>query len=81
MKIDQILWSAKLIPNKFMLKFKSNSDRDGFVGEMSDHTKVLIEIYQVKVSFSPGNMIFEASIRHNTEEDKFIVSVSIQCIV
>ncbi|KAK6639225.1 hypothetical protein RUM43_007495 [Polyplax serrata] len=74
MKIDQILWSAKLIPNKFMLKFKSNSDRDGFVGEMSAHTKVLIEIYQVKVSFSPGNMIFEASIRHNTEDDKFIVS-------
>lgn len=75
--MQDILWSAKLIPNENLLKFKKNSDYDGFVGDMSDKMQVSMEIYQVKVSLVPGHMLFEASIRYYIKEDKFSVTVSV----
>ena len=77
LKLQDIQWSAKLLPNENLLKFKKNSDYDGFVGDMSDKMQISTEIYQVKVSLVPGNMLFEASIRYYVKENKFSVSVSI----
>lgn len=75
LKLEKVIWSAKLIPNEFLLKFKKNVDYDGFIGDMSDKTQISIEIYQVKVVLKPGNMIFEASIKYLQSEKKFVVSV------
>ena len=60
-----------------MLKFKENSDYDGFVGKMTDKTDILNEIYQLKASFNPGDMIFEASINYHTKTKIFTTSVSL----
>ena len=63
-----------------MLKFKENSDYDGFVGKMTDKTDILNEIYQLKASFNPGDMIFEASINYHTKTKIFTTSVSLNKI-
>lgn len=69
----QIKWAAKLAPHDNLLRFKQNKDVDGFLPDLTSQTKVLSEMYQIKLTVKPGLSIFEASVTHDLLSNKFIV--------
>lgn len=76
LRIDEIKWSAKLIPQKSLLRFKSNKDTDGFLADLTANTKVTNEMYQVKITTSPSNAIYESSVLYDFTENEFHVKLS-----
>ncbi|XP_035734479.1 uncharacterized protein LOC118447091 isoform X2 [Vespa mandarinia] len=76
LKINQILWSAKLLPTKGLLNFQKSGDQDGFVADLSAKTKLTSEIYQIKVKTEPGGGLFEASITYNVNKNIFNTKIS-----
>ncbi|XP_026672078.1 uncharacterized protein LOC108628160 isoform X1 [Ceratina calcarata] len=75
--LKEIMWSAKLIPNKDLLKFQKSGDQDGFVGDFSAKTKLNTEIYQLKVKTIPGDGLFEVSISYDIKKNSFSTKVSL----
>ncbi|XP_015905104.1 uncharacterized protein [Parasteatoda tepidariorum] len=73
LKLKEVTRIEKLLPNKALLKFKKNADRDGFIGEFSDNTEVTELIYQVQLRASPSDGIYEASVKHITSSNQFLV--------
>ena len=76
LRIDEVKWSAKLIPQKSLLHFKTNKDADGFLADLSANTKVTNEMYQVKIITSPSNAIYESSVLYDFSENEFRVKLS-----
>ncbi|XP_071034753.1 uncharacterized protein [Parasteatoda tepidariorum] len=71
--LKEVTRIEKLQPNKALLKFKKNADKDGFVGEFSDDTKLTEVVYQVQLRASPSNGIFEASLMHSKTKNLFSI--------
>lgn len=59
-----------------LLNFRKSGDQDGFIGDFSAKTKVMNEIYQLKVRTVPGDALFEVSIIHNLAKNTFHTKVS-----
>ncbi|CAK9833930.1 hypothetical protein ANTRET_LOCUS10540 [Anthophora retusa] len=76
LKLKEILWVAKLIPNKGLLKFQKSGDQDGFVGDFSAETKLVNEIYQLKVRTEPGDGLFEVSVTHDFKKNTYSTKIS-----
>lgn len=76
LKIKEILWAAKLIPNKGLLKFQKSGDQDGFIGDFSAKTKLTTETYQLKVKTEPGAALFEVSITYDIKKNSFLTKIS-----
>lgn len=76
LKLAQIFWAMKMIPNDNLLKFKKNADIDGFVADMSAKMKITIHVYQIKVLVTPGNSIFEATISHFVDTDRMDLNLT-----
>lgn len=73
---ESIEWSAKLIPQKSLLQFKTNKDADGFLADLTANTKVTSDMYQVKIIASPSNAIYESSVLYNYAKNEFLVKLS-----
>lgn len=71
--LKEIMRIEKLQPNKALLKFRKNADKDGFVGEFTDDTKLTEIIYQIQLRAFPSDAIYEASVKHNTIKNTFLV--------
>ncbi|XP_046607068.1 uncharacterized protein LOC124298720 isoform X2 [Neodiprion virginianus] len=76
LKLNKILWAAKLIPTKGLLKFEKSGDADGFLGDFTAKTKITKELYQLKVSTEPGNGLFEVSINHSLDNNSFMTRIT-----
>ncbi|KAL2720926.1 uncharacterized protein V1478_009972 [Vespula squamosa] len=76
LKLNQILWSAKLLPTKGLLNFHKSGDQDGFIADLSAKTELTSEIYQIKVKTEPGGGLFEASITYNIKKNLFNTRIS-----
>ncbi|CAL7939740.1 unnamed protein product [Xylocopa violacea] len=76
LQLKEILWAAKFIPNKGLLKFQKSGDEDGFVGDFSAKTKLTTEIYQLKVKTIPGDGLFEVSITYDMKKNTFLTKIS-----
>lgn len=76
LRLDEVKWSGKLIPQKGLLHFKSNKDTDGFLADLSANTKVTNEMYQVKIIASPSNAIYESSVLYDFALNEFHVKLS-----
>lgn len=76
LRIDEVKWSAKLIPQKSLLHFKSNKDTDGFVADLSAHTKVTNDMYQVKIVTNPSGAIYESSVLYDFSKNEFHAKLS-----
>lgn len=74
--LDEVKWSAKLIPQKSLLRFKTNKDTDGFLADMSANTKVTNDMYQVKIITRPSNAIYESSVLYDFVKNEFRVKLS-----
>ncbi|XP_044752089.1 uncharacterized protein LOC123311992 [Coccinella septempunctata] len=75
-KLHKVNWGSKLLANENLVKFKQNSDRDGFAADLSADTRVEIETYQINVELMPDGALFEASIIHRIQDDIFSVRIS-----
>lgn len=76
LNVSEILSSAQLKPQKSLLHFKSNKDTDGFLADLSGKTKVLNDMYQVKIVVKPSLAIYESSILYDFNENKYRVKIS-----
>lgn len=75
-KLQKINWASKLIPNENLVKFRQNSDRDGFAADLSADTQIETEAYQISVELTPDGALFEASVTHKISDDSFLVRIS-----
>ncbi|KFM58832.1 hypothetical protein X975_14483, partial [Stegodyphus mimosarum] len=71
--LHEVMRIEKLQPNKALLKFRKNADKDGFVGEFTDNTQLTEILYQVQLRASPSDAVFEASVKHSTIKKTFLV--------
>lgn len=76
LSLSKIFWATKMSPNKNLLKFKKNADMDGFVPDLTSNMKVQKDLYQIKVMLVPGESLFEASITHDLQSNKFSLSLN-----
>lgn len=76
LSLKEVVWSAKLIPQKSLLSFKTNKDTDGFLADLSADTKLTNEIYQVKIVTSPSQGIYESSVLFDFVNNIFRVKIS-----
>jgi hypothetical protein len=77
LKLKEVMWSAKLTPQRALINFKSNKDKDGFEPDLSARdTKVTNEMYQVKIVTSPSDAIYEASVIYDFVSNTFRVKIS-----
>lgn len=74
--VDEVKWSAKLIPQKSLMSFKTNKDVDGFLADLSAQTKVTYDMYQVKIITNPSNAIYESSVLYDFTANEFRVKLS-----
>jgi hypothetical protein len=75
LQLERIQWAAKLVPNEGLLRFHKNADIDGFVADLSAHTVVTQEVYQLKVSTRPGGGLFEVSMKYDVTVGSFTIRV------
>lgn len=71
--LDKVTRAEKLQPNKALLKFKKNADKDGFVGDFTDNTQISDIIYQIQFYTFPNHGIYEASVKYNILKETFQV--------
>lgn len=76
LRLDEVKWSGKLIPQKSLLHFKSNKDTDGFLADLTANTKITNDMYQVKIITSPSNAIYESSVLYDFTANEFRVKLS-----
>ncbi|XP_069676617.1 uncharacterized protein [Periplaneta americana] len=74
--LERIQWAARLVPNEGLMRFHKNADIDGFVADLSAHTVVTQEVYQLKVSTMPGGGLFEVSMKYDVTDGSFAVKIS-----
>ncbi|KAG5681365.1 hypothetical protein PVAND_010807 [Polypedilum vanderplanki] len=74
--LKEVVWSAKLIPQKSLLNFKSNLDTDGFLADLTANTKVTNEMYQVKIITNPSEAIYESTVLYDFTNNVFRVKIS-----
>lgn len=65
-----------MTPNQNLLKFNKNKDIDGFIPDLTAKLKLKYDIYQIKVTTSPGSSLFEASIIHYIDDDRITLKIS-----
>ena len=76
LELKEILWAAKLMPSKGLLKFQKSGDQDGFIGDFSAKTKLTSETYQLKVKTVPGDGLFEVSVIYDIKKNTFSTKIS-----
>lgn len=65
-----------MAPNEHMLRYKKNSDLDGFMADLSASVLKTYDTYQIKAMLKPGNSLFEASIVHDLEKNVLHLKMS-----
>lgn len=76
LSIKTIHWVTKLTTSDNVLKFKKNADLDGFVPDLTAKMEIEKEIYQLKVTTSPGDSLFEASVTHYLKDQSFVLAMT-----
>lgn len=74
--LKEVVWSAKLTPQKSLLNFKTNSDTDGFLADLTANTKVTNEMFQVKLITYPSQAIYESTVLYDFVKNVFRVKIS-----
>ncbi|XP_067014130.2 uncharacterized protein [Anabrus simplex] len=74
--LNEVTWAAKLVPTQGLLRFLKNADKDGFVADLTARTGISQETYQLKLSTTPGNGLFEVSLRYDVNDKSFAIRIS-----
>ncbi|XP_017480222.1 PREDICTED: uncharacterized protein LOC108369597 isoform X2 [Rhagoletis zephyria] len=65
LELERINWALRLHPHTELLTYKQNSDKDGYVADMSDKMRMHEELYQLQIVVAPGQSLFEASVAYD----------------
>ncbi|KAH8369372.1 hypothetical protein KR009_009219 [Drosophila setifemur] len=65
LQLLRVNWALHLQPHKELLQFKTNSDKDGFLADMTGQTQVHDEMYQLQLVTQPGGGLYEASVAYS----------------
>lgn len=76
LSLNQVVYSAKLIPQTTLLRFKNNKDNDGYVPDLSGKTTVNHEMLQIKLITNPSQAIYESSILYDFVHNVFRVKIA-----
>ncbi|ESO86427.1 hypothetical protein LOTGIDRAFT_129214 [Lottia gigantea] len=74
LKLFRVTRSVKYATNSNILKFKSSSDHDGRVADLSGNTQDDEDYYQITFITSPGNGQYEMTVRHCLNSSQIVVS-------
>ena len=72
--VANVTSAVKFQPNSDVLKFKQSADFDGFKADMSDNMQASEILYQITVNTEPGNGLFEATIKYNVKDQKYMAN-------
>lgn len=75
LRLEAVLWAARLLPSKALRKFHNAADLDGFVPNMSGNLAITMEVYQIKLAVQPGGGLFEVSLTYHLKEDNFKIRI------
>ncbi|KAL1132405.1 hypothetical protein AAG570_010360 [Ranatra chinensis] len=64
MRLENVLWSARLLPSSALRKFQQSADVDGFVPNMGANLDITMSTYQLKLTTLPGPALFEVSLTY-----------------
>ncbi|KAH8294935.1 hypothetical protein KR018_004463 [Drosophila ironensis] len=67
LEILRVNWALILQPHEEVLRFNMNSDKDGFLADMTGKTQVKEEMYQLQVVTQPGGGLYEASVSYSRQ--------------
>ncbi|XP_020717580.1 uncharacterized protein LOC101462680 isoform X2 [Ceratitis capitata] len=67
LELERINWALRLHPHKELITYKQNSDKDGYVADMSDKMRIHEELYQLQIVVVPGQSLFEASVVYDLD--------------
>ncbi|CAB3409769.1 unnamed protein product [Caenorhabditis bovis] len=70
LRLDKLIGSKKLLPDKGLLSYKNTKDADGFVPDLSGNTKPAFAHYQIKFKTTPGVAIYEATLFYDMMKDE-----------
>ena len=76
LRLERITRAQQVRPKSALLHFKKSADTRGFVPDLSDNTKVLNEIFQLQLLVQPGGGMFEATVSHLVQEDRYRIKES-----
>ncbi|CAI4222045.1 unnamed protein product [Auanema sp. JU1783] len=76
LKLKELIYAKKLIPNDDLLKYKNVKDTDGFVPDLSGNTKAVFAHYQLKFSTSPGRAVYEITLFYDTLVNNLYLDLS-----
>jgi hypothetical protein len=76
LQLDEITRVQQVKPKTALLHFKKSADTRGFVPDLSDHTEILNEVFQVQVRLKPGGGMFEATVSHILKEKRYLIKES-----
>ncbi|XP_011197023.1 uncharacterized protein Lly_3 [Zeugodacus cucurbitae] len=65
LELVHINWALRLHPHKELLSYKQNSDKDGYVADLSDKMHINEELYQLQIVVAPGQSLYEASVSYD----------------
>lgn len=89
LKLGQINWAMRLSVHNDLLNYKKSIDKDGFVAEISDESdendesddtaasdRPSMTVYQLQISLTPGNGLYEASVSHDLNTNSLETKLS-----
>lgn len=74
--LSGVTWVGKLVPHQTLLQYKKNRDLDGYIADLSSTTNIPTELYQLQITVSPGDSIFEASLSREVAANQFRVNIT-----
>ncbi|CAJ0579700.1 unnamed protein product, partial [Mesorhabditis spiculigera] len=75
LRLKNLMYARRMVPNEAMLKYKAVKDADGFVPDLSGTTKADLLFYQLKLRTTPGDAEYEVTLRHEVSSDKLFVDL------
>uniref|UniRef100_A0A914ZH73 Death domain-containing protein n=1 Tax=Parascaris univalens TaxID=6257 RepID=A0A914ZH73_PARUN len=75
LKLASVESSQRLVPHSSLLKYKNVKDVDGFVPDLAGATKAAFAHYQIKFKTTPGNAIYEATVKYDMRSNTVTVDM------
>lgn len=76
LRLDRITRAQQVRPTKALLAFKKSTDERGFVPDLTAKTRMSNEVFQLQVRLQPGGGMFEATVSHLIDQDRYVINES-----
>ena len=73
--LNQVLSAVRYSPSDRVLRYRGSKDSDGRVAELSGTISVAEVLYQLTILTTPGDGVFEATVKHTLNRNRFSANV------